>query len=62
MMALYTIAGVRTILDANGNNISGIEALEELSVASFPNVFSRSGDYPVLRTRGHCEISRPCDR
>jgi hypothetical protein len=39
MITLYTIACVRTILDANSNNISCIEVLEELSVGSFPNVF-----------------------
>ena len=39
MIALYTIACVRTIIDSTSNNISCIEILEELSVASFPNVF-----------------------
>ena len=39
MNTLYTLACVRTILDANSNNISCIEVLEQLSVASFPNVF-----------------------
>src|SRR5271167_4741730 len=39
MNTLYTIACVRMIVDANSNNISCIEVLEQLSVASFPNVF-----------------------
>jgi hypothetical protein len=39
MMTLYTIACVRTIIDSSSNNLSCIEILEELSVASFPNVF-----------------------
>ena len=38
MVTLYTIACVRSIIDAS-NNISCIEILEELNVASFPNVF-----------------------
>jgi len=39
MNTLYTIACVRMIVDASSNNISCIEVLEQLSVASFPNVF-----------------------
>lgn len=39
MITLYTIACVRTIVDASSNNISCIEILEETSVASLPNVF-----------------------
>jgi len=39
MITLYTIACVRMIVDASSNNISCIEVLEQLSVASFPNVF-----------------------
>jgi hypothetical protein len=39
MMTLYTIACVRAIIDSTSNNLSCIEILEELSVASFPNVF-----------------------
>jgi len=38
MNTLYTIACVRLIIDATSNNISCIEVLEQLSVASFPNV------------------------
>lgn len=39
MMTLYTIACVRSIVDANSNNLSCIEILEEVRVASFPSVF-----------------------
>jgi hypothetical protein len=39
MITLYTIACVRALIDSNSNNLSCIEILEELSVASFPNVF-----------------------
>lgn len=39
MNTVYTIACVRLIIDAASNNISCIEVLEQLSVASFPNVF-----------------------
>jgi hypothetical protein len=39
MMTLYVIACVRTIIDSSSNNLSCIEILEELSVASFPNAF-----------------------
>lgn len=41
MVTLYTIACVRIIIDANSDNLSCIEILEELSVASFPNVFPK---------------------
>ncbi len=38
MVTLYTIACVRSLIDASSNNISCIEILEEASVPAFPNV------------------------
>jgi hypothetical protein len=39
MVTLYTIACVRSLIDASSNNISCIDILEEANLASLPNVF-----------------------
>jgi hypothetical protein len=59
MVTLYTIACMRSLVDASSNNISCIEILEE-AIPSFPNVFPEAAIIWCIAREADEPQSLPC--